>query len=217
MLQYLDRHHRLGGVQGGLIELYLPFNHSNRAQPMYAHLLISVISDDKPGIVEAIAETVTEHGGNWLESRLSQLAGKFAGIVRVSIAPEQQQALEQALSTLSEKAIWVKCENTTPTESRGDAPKSPQSIAHVHVVGPDRTGIVREFSRALAKNNINLAALETTLSSMPYSGDPLFEAKGELEIPQNFDFASLYDALDSIADALGVDISLSEPGSADNA
>ncbi len=186
---------------------------------MYAHLLVSVISDDKPGIVEAIAETITEHGGNWLESRLSQLAGKFAGIVRVSVDSAQQQALEQALSGLSEKAIWVKCEtvnptdtatNTAPNTAPNTATKDAKLIAHVHVVGPDRSGIVREFSRALAKNNINLATLETSLSSMPYSGEPLFEAKGEIEIPKDFALSNLHDALDSIADALGVDISLTE-------
>ncbi len=178
---------------------------------MYAHLLVSVISDDKPGIVEAIAETITEHGGNWLESRLSQLAGKFAGIVRVSVDSAQQQALEQALSGLSEKAIWVKCETVNPADTAtNSATKAAKLIAHVHVVGPDRSGIVREFSRALAKNNINLATLETFLSSMPYSGEPLFEAKGEIEIPKDFALSNLHDALDSIADALGVDISLSE-------
>lgn len=47
---------------------------------MSTFLVLTVIADDKPGIVEQLAATITEHGGNWLESRMAQMAGKFAGI-----------------------------------------------------------------------------------------------------------------------------------------
>lgn len=173
---------------------------------MYTHILISVISDDKPGVVEAIAETVNAENGNWLESRLSQLAGKFAGVIRVSIPAEQASILETQLATLSEQNIWIKCEqiaNAQPAEAE-------TSSAQIHVLGPDRPGIVRELSKALVKSQINLAELETSLSSMPYSGDPLFEATGNLEIPSGADLGELHETLDKIADTLALDISFSE-------
>ncbi len=173
---------------------------------MVSHLLISIISDDKPGIVEALAEAVAAANGNWLESRLSQLGGKFAGVIRVSVAQEQLAPLEQKLRQLESQQIWVKTERAA-TDS---AKTAELGSAYIHALGPDRPGIVKELSKALVKNHINLANLETALSSMPYSGDPLFEATGQLEIPPSVDMQALRQTLDAIADALALDISLSE-------
>lgn len=173
---------------------------------MIEHLLVSVISDDKPGVVGAIAEAISQKGGNWLESRLTQLSGKFAGVIRVSVKRDFLAALEKDLLRLEEKEIWIKIERI---KLKDNTPEN-QSTAYVHVLGPDRAGIVRELSKALVNQKINLANLETRLSSMPYSGDPLFEATGELEIPNNVDLSSLQDTLEQIADSLALDISLSE-------
>ncbi|WP_158657878.1 glycine cleavage system protein R [Agarilytica rhodophyticola] len=173
---------------------------------MLKHILISVISNDKPGVVEAIAETVSDNGGNWLESSLSQLAGKFAGVIRVSVSPEQQEQLQSALSQLIEHGIWIKTEHI----DADSAPKSDTTNAYIHALGPDRSGIVRELSRALAQHKINMAYLETALTSMPYSGDPLFDATGQLELPEGVDIPQLHDILDEIANNLALDLSLSE-------
>ncbi|MFL0808814.1 MAG: cellulose-binding protein [Agarilytica sp.] len=172
---------------------------------MNSHILVSVISDDKPGVVEAIAESISKLGGNWLESKLSQLSGKFAGVIRVSIAAESRRELETALFALESQGIWVKCEQLSDSKETRASQQ-----AYVHVLGPDRPGIVRELSKALVQRDINLAELETSLSSMPYSGDPLFEAKGVLQIPEASELSDLHTSLDEIADNLALDISLSE-------
>ena len=44
------------------------------------HLVITVFAPDKAGQVERIADCIAAHGGNWLESRMSRMAGQFAGI-----------------------------------------------------------------------------------------------------------------------------------------
>lgn len=173
---------------------------------MHIHLLLSIISDDKPGIVEAIAETIADAGGNWLESSLSKLAGKFAGIIRVSVAHTEQATLESRLRALETREIWIRIEQVVDTVAAHPA----SAAAYVHVLGPDRPGIVKELSHALVINRINLAKLETALSSMPYSGDPLFEAHGELEIPSTIEIDDLRDTLGKIADHLALDISLSD-------
>ncbi len=46
-----------------------------------ADLVLTLIGPDRPGLVEAVAEPIAAHGGNWLESRMAHLAGQFAGIV----------------------------------------------------------------------------------------------------------------------------------------
>ena len=44
-----------------------------------------MIGDDRAGLVNALADVVSAHEGNWERSQLAELAGKFAGIVEVSV------------------------------------------------------------------------------------------------------------------------------------
>ncbi len=45
---------------------------------MQRMLVMTVIGQDRPGLVDSVAELVAAHGGNWLESRMSRLGGQFA-------------------------------------------------------------------------------------------------------------------------------------------
>ena len=60
-------------------------------------LVLTLIGPDRPGLVEAVAEVIAGHGGNWLESRMAHLAGQFAGILRVEVPGAQVAPLSVAL------------------------------------------------------------------------------------------------------------------------
>ena len=170
---------------------------------MQTFAILTVTSNDKPGIVEAIATKVTEHQGNWLESSLAQLAGKFVGVVRISLPQIQCELLIAELQQLSSRGITISFD----IES-ADKNSTAQLTAKFHAVGPDRTGIVKELSTSFAKHSINVNELESKLSSMPYSGDPLFEASGEVSLPDDTALDDVYERLDDIANDLGIDISI---------
>ena len=68
---------------------------------MTTYLVLTIIGEDRPGIVESLAEIISDHSGNWLESSMSQLAGKFAGILRVSVKEDKCEALINSLENLS--------------------------------------------------------------------------------------------------------------------
>ena len=71
------------------------------------HLVLTVIAEDQPGLVERLAQCIAEHGGNWLESRMSRMAGQFAGILRVAVPSEAHAALTAALQGLQAQGIRV--------------------------------------------------------------------------------------------------------------
>lgn len=169
---------------------------------MNNQLILTVICDDKPGIVELLAQTISNHHGNWLESRMAHLAGKFAGILQVAVADAHKEELRQSLTTLSTKGFKIIIEDAVST-----APADYREFSF-SVVGNDRPGIVREIAQAFASRHINMGELETTCSSMPWSGEPLFEASGVIEVPKTVDLNELYDQLDKIGDELAVDIRL---------
>ncbi|MBB6522349.1 glycine cleavage system protein R [Pseudoteredinibacter isoporae] len=167
-------------------------------------LVLTIISDDRPGVVEQIAACVDQHKGSWQESRMAHLDGKFAGILRVSCATEDVAALSQALQALESSGIQVLL-----SEGQREQGSAQQSL-HISAIGPDRPGIVLELSRAFAQGGFNVAQLDTDCSSMPWSGDPQFEAKYQLQIQADCDTVELQDRLDAIADELALDIQIEE-------
>ena len=173
---------------------------------MTKDLVLTVISDDKPGIVETLAQTIAAHDGNWQESQLSHMAGKFAGILRVSVSEEQLVSLCRALDELQTQSIRV------VAETAGTSASPPPSRHYTFTaLGNDRPGIVREIAQALSSRAINMEHLSTEYSSMPWSGEPLFSATGSLQVPETVDIDNLNEQLDSIADELAIDITLEEP------
>lgn len=173
---------------------------------MQHYLILTLISDDKPGIVERLAQIIQKHEGNWLESRLSHLAGKFAGIVQVAVPEAQRAPLTKALEGLGGHGFKVVVESA-------EAAERPAFRAfRFTVAGPDRSGIVYEIAQAFAERQINMGELETDYSSMPWSGEPMFQANGVIEVPESVNMDELYDEMDSIADELAVDIRLEEDG-----
>lgn len=172
---------------------------------MTAPLVFTFIGADRPGLIERLAQTVSHCGGNWLESRMSELAGQFAGIVQVEIAPERRGELQSALLSLRESGL------TVVVADHGDVTDSAAyRQLRLSILGPDRPGIVREVASALAARHINVQAMDTLITSAPMTAEPLFEAVAEIQVPRTLDLAELNQQLDAIADALTVDIDLEE-------
>ena len=68
-------------------------------------LILTFIADDRPGLVERIAQTVADAGGNWLDSRMAHLAAKFAGVAEVEVNDGDIAKLEAALRGLDAEVI----------------------------------------------------------------------------------------------------------------
>ncbi len=169
-------------------------------------LVVTLIGPDHPGIVDSVSEVVAAHGGNWLESRMAHLAGKFAGVLCVEVADEQTAALEEALARLELSGLRIIVERSTP-EPR---PLHPMEI---ELVGLDRPGLVHEISALLAAHRINVEDLATDREMAAHSGDPMFRAHIRVVIPEGMDVTVLRGALERLAGDLMVEIRLAEASS----
>jgi glycine cleavage system regulatory protein len=172
-------------------------------EAMQRSLVMTVIGEDRPGLVESVASLVTEHSGNWLESRMSRLGGQFAGIVHVDVPADKEKSLTTALLNLAGRGlnVVVKAENAQPLPAA-------QPLSLLEIVGQDRPGIVRQISQALAGFNVNVEELNTECASAAMSGESLFKARAKLNIPASCNVGELRRTLEKIAADLIVDISL---------
>lgn len=170
---------------------------------MMTSLVLTVIGPDKPGLVEMLAQTISNNKGNWLESGMSRLAGKFAGILIAELPEENCDSLIAALNALETQGLKVVAE-------RSDVPGSTAATQSftLELVGHDKPGIVRDISSALAKRHVNVERLSTELVSGSMSAELLFKAEAELVAAEDLDLDELQEALEAIASDLMVDISL---------
>jgi glycine cleavage system regulatory protein len=168
-------------------------------------LVLTLIGPDRPGLVEAVAEVIASHGGNWLESRMAHLAGKFAGLLRAEVPPERARALVEALARLEERGLRVIAEVAPGAPSADD-----RRPLELEVVGLDRPGIVREISQLLARHAVNVEELRTDRTSAPMSGEMLFRAVARVHVPSSADLGALRGGLERLASDLLVEIRLAE-------
>lgn len=167
---------------------------------MTTHIVLTVIADDKPGLVGSLSQIIASNSGNWLESSMSQLAGKFVGILRVSVDDDRVEKLIEELNGLSSE-IKLIIEKTVD-ESAGQQ----SQMVELSLVGNDRAGIIKEISAAVSELGINMERLNTECVPAPMSSDALFKAKATLEVPENVALEQLQNKLEQLADDLIVEI-----------
>ncbi|MBO0981543.1 glycine cleavage system protein R [Microbacterium sp. SD291] len=165
-------------------------------------LILTVAGADRPGLVAAVADVVDAHGGNWENSRLSELAGTFAGVIEVSVAPDRAREFQAALRGL-EGLLTVSV--LTGSE---EADAASERLLSIQVLGNDRPGIVREVSAALNAHALSIEELTTETRDAAMAGGRLFEASVTAKVPASVDLDDLRADLERLATEIQVDISL---------
>ena len=172
-----------------------------------ATLVLTVIGDDRAGLVGALAGPIADSGGNWDRSHMARLAGKFAGIVVVTLPAENVDSLAASLEGIQAQGLL----DVHIAIAAADGPVDTASLLQLHLVGQDRPGIIREVASALAQREISIEELETSTISAPMSAERLFEATASLRLPVGADLEALQVALEDIANELMVDLDVTSP------
>ncbi|MDX1680694.1 MAG: ACT domain-containing protein [Akkermansiaceae bacterium] len=164
---------------------------------MNCDLIITILGPDRQGLVNQLAQTVADHGGNWLESRMARLAGQFAGIARIQCPEDQVDGLEAALN---KAGINIQIARESSTESLT------KRTVRIEVMGNDRPGIVRELTTAISEAGGNVEEFSTGLESAPMSGHPMFRAQGTVAVGMDDSLDALQSAIEQLGEDLTVDL-----------
>ncbi|PZU46153.1 MAG: amino acid-binding ACT protein [Microbacterium sp.] len=167
-----------------------------------AQLVLTVVGDDRVGLVAALAQKVSDAGGNWEQSELAELAGAFAGIVLVSVPDDRADELTASLQSL-DGLLKVAVHSGPPASDRTSA----QTLAFT-VLGNDRPGIVRDVTAAISAHALSIDSFRSRTLEAPMAGGTLFEATVEVSVPQGEDAEALTRALEALAGEIQVDLTL---------
>ena len=144
--------------------------------------VLTVIGEDRVGLVEALAETVSSHGGNWEHSQMAELAGKFAGIVVVTVPADRVTDLSGALRGLDG---LLEVSAHPGTDAAADQRSWPQLT--LDLIGNDRPGIVHEVSAVLSRHGLSIETMTTDARDAPMAGGMIFEAHVVARLPPSSD------------------------------
>lgn len=172
---------------------------------MHSSIVLTIVAADRPGLVESLSSTIAEHHGNWLKSRMTTLAGQFAGILWVMVPSENLGALQDALHQLESDQLSIVIHAADPSTPQ------PLRTLDVELVGHDRPGIVRELATALKQRQINVEELASESYSAPMSGEPLFKATLQLGLAPDTDLDELEHLLEDLANQLALDLTTGQP------
>jgi len=165
--------------------------------------VLNVMSDDHPGIVAAVSNTVESFGGNIDACSQTVLGGYFTLIMIVSL-PEQADAedladrVRQAESSGSAYQVLVR--PALPEESLFHKAAGGRFV--ISAFGKDQPGIVRRFSQYLAGKDVNIVDLYGDRR-----GDE-FVLIGQVEIPDRWDIRMLQADLEQMGKDLGFTVKL---------
>jgi glycine cleavage system regulatory protein len=161
-------------------------------------LILTVIGQDKAGLVEQLATVIASHQGNWMASNLSHLGGYFAGILQLEVPEEHLFGLTTELERMSD--LDIKIQQGLDSEIRPD--KQLQFV----ITGNDRPGIVRELSSVIKHKGANITHFESSKQSAPNWGVPLFHAIATVQLPAGLNKDEVVKALEAIASDVVVDV-----------
>ncbi|GAC1590546.1 MAG: amino acid-binding protein [Acidimicrobiales bacterium] len=168
-----------------------------------AHLAVTAIGADRPGIVAAVTAVLMEGGCNLEDTSMSILRGHFA-MMLIVWAPDDGDpaAIERELASATAPMDLVVA--VRPIDD--DVPRSPEGDAWtVSVYGADRPGIVHRVAVALAEEGLNVVDLTTHV--IGGEDRPVYAMVLEVTVPAVVDPGILTRRLEVLAGELGVSCS----------
>jgi glycine cleavage system regulatory protein len=169
---------------------------------MNTSIVLTIMADDQPGIIQTVSRALHKHGGSWTQSSMSSLAGQFAGILLASVPIENSATCRKELYGLESQGLRV-----TAHISDQIAETEASHEYTLDLLGNDRPGIVHEITTVLANHNVNVKSLETVVEAASMGGGEIFKTKAELLVPESTDIDALEDDIENLANDLMVNIS----------
>lgn len=162
-----------------------------------ATLLMTILGPDDPTLVHDVSSTVQAHDGTWLDSQISRLGNKMAGLALVDVPDERRVQLEWHLAAMEELQAVVS--ETDRTALDGET-------AHVHLVGHSSAAILSQVTSLLSRSGVGLDEISTYVRPAPRGSEPLFHAIATLRLPEGASAQQLKDELTAVADGMEVDL-----------
>jgi len=168
--------------------------------------ILSVLGNDRPGIVAAVSRTLLQQNCNIENVSQTILQTEFAGIFIVSMPPDLSleilhKCLQEALAAINLQ-VHVK-----PLQQEVSAFVAEETEPFIITTkGPDRKGLVADISEVIASFGVNVTNLQAVFKGGNEPGDNIMIY--EVDIPSDINRQAFYGSLREKAADLSLEISI---------
>jgi len=155
--------------------------------------IMTIMGEDKPYIIQSLAETTRRMGGEWLKSKVMHLEGHFTALMKVVIDADKEQALKDKLESLHSELTFI--HSPAPTEE-----KEEMELVNLVVDCNDRSGLTHDIVEVLAELNLEAESLEVRRFPVTLVGGTVYSASLSVRIPHTMMRAELAKSLEEISD-----------------
>ncbi len=174
---------------------------SNPSQPKNIQLVLSALGEDRPGIIDALSNSILESGCNIVDSRMTVLGGEFAILLLVDGNWSNMAKLENQFTGLEERlGLTITRRRTTSRKHRKDL-----LPYRVDVVTLDQPGIVYNLAGFFSNRHINIQEMVTSGYAAAHTGAPMFSVHLSIEVPASTQIATLRDEFMDFCDEHNLD------------
>ncbi len=140
---------------------------------------ITLMGENQSLLLETLSDMIAQYEGNWLDSRLAQMDGKFVGIISASIPKKFSGKLQDELESFADSRDIVMLVTINGHSKKDNIP-----LFNIKITAHDRSGIVLSVSKLLRDQVLIVREFNTHCDSAPFAGQPLFIAQLVLEISE---------------------------------
>jgi len=164
-------------------------------------LVISILGEDHPGIVNQVSKAILEHGCNIEDSRMTVLGGEFAAMLLVEGKWNTLAKVENTLPELERQLAMTIVSKRTKARAT-DKNLLPYAV---DVISMDHPGIVNNLAGFFAERKINIEDMATSSYAAAHTGTPMFSVRMTVGIPSDIHIAGLREEFMDYCDGLNLD------------
>ncbi|QIZ76094.1 glycine cleavage system protein R [Ferrimonas lipolytica] len=123
--------------------------------------LIAIDGPDKPGILNELSSTISQHNGHWLTSKSNNLDGHFFALIRVSVEQSAFEPLQQQLLALDQLNVQI---HQSPLGQQGD------HSYHWNIESDDHPSLIQDITTIITNHGANIDSFNNHRIAIPDSG-----------------------------------------------
>lgn len=127
-----------------------------------AHVCVSGSGPDRVGHVATMARTVADAGGSVTHSKMIRLGQEFTTLMHVAVDPEKRGDLVDALHG-NEGLKLLNIRASSLTRRQTGSYEGTVAGLKIHVVGPDRPGMLAAIAEEIAGRNMSIEDIATEI------------------------------------------------------
>jgi glycine cleavage system transcriptional repressor len=170
---------------------------------MKRFMILFVVGQDRPGIVDDVSTILFERGANIEDSRMATLGGCFSIMILFSTPAEHLANVLAGMDRLKNQGFDVSAHDAQDPASLVRPAELPLKL---RVTAMDHPGIVTKVVRILRKYDVNIESLNTRVLYAPLSGAPLFDLDLESAVPASQPISRVKAELSELADVENLDL-----------